>query len=64
MVSDISFLDMHIQAVETDLDTLDIPDSELFDFLELDEFIISFENKKGQAEIICLEEWKPPTNLT
>ncbi|WP_313184794.1 hypothetical protein [Lacrimispora sp.] len=58
MVSAISFSDMHIQAVETDLDTLDIPASELFDLLELDEFSISFENKKGQAEIICLDEWK------
>ena len=54
----ISFSDMHIQAAETDLDTLDIPASELFDLLELDEFSISFENKKGQAEIICLDEWK------
>lgn len=58
MVSDISFSDMHIQAVETDLNTLDIPASELFDLLELDEFSISFENKKGQAEIICFEKWK------
>lgn len=57
-MSNISFSDMHIQAVETDLDTLDIPDSELFDLLELDEFSISFENKKGQAEIICFDEWE------
>lgn len=57
-VTTISFSDMHIQALETDLDTIDIPASELFDFLELDEFSISFENKKGQAEIICLDEWK------
>jgi hypothetical protein len=57
-VSDISFSDMHIQAVETDLDSLKIPASELFDYLELDEFSINFENKKGQAEIICFDEWK------
>lgn len=68
MVSDISFSDMHIQAVETDLDTLDIPASELFDFSELSEFRIILENKKGyrmalenfkgQAKIICLNDWK------
>ncbi len=57
-MSDISFSDMHIQAVETDLDTLDIPASELFDFSELSEFRIVLENKKGQAEIICFDEWK------
>lgn len=59
---------MHIQAVETDLDTLDIPDSELFDLSELSEFRIilknkkghrmAFENFEGQAEIIFLDEWK------
>lgn len=49
---------MHIQAVEKDLNTLDIPDSELFDFSELSEFKIMLENKKGQADIICLDEWK------
>lgn len=49
---------MHIEAVEMDLGTLDIPASELFDFLELDEFSINFENKKGHAEIICFDEWK------
>jgi len=64
----ISFSDMHIQAVETDLDTIDIPASELFDLSELIEFRIILENKKGhrialenfkgQAEIICLDEWK------
>lgn len=57
-MSDISFSDMHIQAVEKDLGSLDIPDRELFDVSELDEFSINFENKKGQAEIICLDEWK------
>lgn len=57
-VTDISFSDMHIQAVETDLNTIDIPASELFDLMELDEFSISFENKKEQAEIICFDEWK------
>lgn len=56
--TDISFSDMHIQAVEKDLGTLDIPDSELFDLSELGEFRIILENKKGQAEIICLEDWK------
>lgn len=58
MVSDISFSNMHIQAIETDLDTLDIPASELFDFSELSEFKIMLENKKGQVEIICFDEWK------
>ncbi len=67
-MSAISFSDMHIQAVETDLDTLDIPASELFDLSELSEFRIILKNKKGhrmalenfkgQAEIICLNEWK------
>lgn len=41
---------MYIQAVETDLDMLDIPVSELFDLLELREFRIILENKMGQAE--------------
>lgn len=68
MVSDISFSDMHIQAIETDLDTLDISASELFNLSELSEFKITLVNKKGhrmalenfkgQAEIICLEDWK------
>lgn len=58
MVSDISFSDMHIQALETDLDTLDIPASELFDLSEFSEFRIILENKRGQAEIICFNEWK------
>jgi len=59
---------MYIQAVETDLDTLDIPASELFDLSELSEFRIllvnkkgyrmALENFKGQAEVICLEDWK------
>lgn len=49
---------MHIEAVETDLGTLDFPASELFDLSELSEFCINFENKKGQAEIICFNEWK------
>lgn len=48
---------MHIQAVDTDLDTSDIPASELFGLFELREFRIILENKKGQAEIIYLDEW-------
>ena len=57
-MSDISFSDMHIEAVETDLGTLDIPASELFDLSELREFSIILVNKKVQAEIICFDEWK------
>lgn len=49
---------MHIEAVETDLGTLDIPASELFDLSELREFSIILVNKKVQAEIICFDEWK------
>jgi len=59
---------MHIQAVETDLNTIDIPASELFDLSELREFRIllvnkkgyrmALENFKGQAEIIYIEDWK------
>ncbi len=58
MVTDISFSDMHIQAVEINSSIIDIPASELFEISELKEFRIILENIKGRAEIICFDEWK------
>lgn len=53
-VTDISFSDMTIEAVETDASIADIPDNEMFNVAELSEFRITLvnngkrEHKKGE----------------
>lgn len=57
-VIDISFMDMTIKAVGTEVSIADVPDDEIFNVMELDEFRITLVNGGGQAEIIDFEMWK------
>lgn len=57
-VKDISFTDMTIKAVETEISIADDYDDEIFNVMELDEFRITLVNGGGQAEIINFGLWK------
>ena len=50
--------DMTITAMEQEVALCDVPDDEVFDFLELDEFQIKFYTQRQSAQIINLAEWK------
>lgn len=57
-VTDISFSDMTIKAVEADASIADIPDNEIYKLTELSEFCITLVNAGGLAKIIDIDAWK------
>lgn len=57
-VTDIDFSDLILEASETDLKVIDVPESEVFPIEDFSEFTVRLVNSKGVAEIINFEEWK------
>jgi hypothetical protein len=57
-VTDISFSDMIIKAVEADASIADIPDNEIYKLTELSEFCITLVNAGGLTKVIDFEAWK------
>lgn len=58
MVTDISFSEMAIRAVEADASIADIPEDEIFKLTELSDFCITLVNKDGGEKIIDFGVWK------
>lgn len=56
-VTSINWLHCAIEAKETDLSTGDVPESEVWDIAECEDFKIRLVNGNS-AEIIDFEEWK------
>lgn len=57
-ITDISFSDMTIKAVETKGSIADIPEDEIFNVTELSEFRLTLVNNGGLATVIDFEVWK------
>lgn len=55
-VTDISFADMTIRAVET-IHAISVPQNEVFDLDDLKEFKIKLINNGGMADIINFSGW-------
>ena len=54
----ISFFYMSVEATETNLALVDLPEDEVFDFEFFKNYKIKLVNNAGKAEIIDFESWK------
>ena len=57
-VTELSFYYMSLTAEETGLSIEDVPEEELFDVMIFKDMKITLMNRKGEATIIDLAEWK------
>ena len=57
-VIDIGFTNSMIEATKTDLLIDDVPEDELFDVMDFEEFRIHLINQKDGAKILDFEEYK------
>lgn len=57
-VTEISFCDMTITAVEINTPAADLPEEEVFDYQLFSDYRIKLINGKGNAEIIDFVDWK------
>lgn len=57
-VTEISFYDMQITAVEVNTPAADLPEEEVFDYQLFSDYRIKLINGKGNAEIIDFVDWK------
>lgn len=62
-VTSINWLHMTLEAKATDLTVDDVPERELWDISEIEDFRIRLVNRKGVAEIIDFVEWKKKHRL-
>lgn len=56
-VTDIDFKNLNIEAAETDLSIVNVPEKEVFPVEELREFRFRLRNGGGKAEIVDMAEW-------
>ena len=57
-VTDISILDSYIEAAETELSTDEIPENELWDVHELEQYQIKLINRQKTIKVINIDQWK------
>lgn len=57
-ITKISFYNMEIDAVQTDLTNVDVPEDELWDFSFFEDYKIKLINNGGLAEIVDFKKWK------
>lgn len=62
-VAEISFRDKTIRAAETDLRFDDIPEQEIFDIFDFEEFKITLINNHGLGEVIDFEKFRQKRNM-
>ncbi len=56
-VTNINWLHSYIEAKETDLSIGDVPESELWDITEFEDFRIKLVNGDGMTKVIDFGEW-------
>lgn len=57
-VTEISFYDMIITAVEINTPAANLPEEEIFNYQLFSDYMIKLINGKGNAEIIDFMDWK------
>lgn len=57
-VRKLSFFYMSVEAIETDMVIEDVVDSEIWDLSYMKEFKLKLINRKSDAQVINLAEWK------
>ena len=57
-VTDIDFSHFLLEAKETNLSIDDVPEDELWDISDLEEFRMKLVNNAGKADVIDFGEWK------
>lgn len=57
-ITDISFYHMSITAVELGASVVNVPDDEIWNIKEFENYKIKLINNGGQAEIVDFEKWK------
>lgn len=57
-VTDISVAELHIEAAETELSIAEIPDNELWEIRELEQYKIKLINHQKNIKIINIDQWK------
>jgi len=63
-VTDIDFSHLTLKAEEAELRVGDVPESELWDISDLEEFEIRLANNAGGADIIDMVAWKMEHGLS
>lgn len=56
-VTSASFVDLTLEAIETDLSIDDVPESEIWNIADLREFQVRLVNRGSVAKIIDIAEW-------
>lgn len=62
-ITKISFYYMEVEAVQTDLTINDVPESEVWDISEFENYKVKLVNNGGRAEIIDFDKWKEGHDL-
>ena len=62
-IAEISFRDKTIRATETDLPLGDIPEQEIFDIFDFEEFKITLINNHGLGKVIDFEKFRQKRNM-
>lgn len=57
-VTNIDFLHFSLEAREIDLSIDDVPEDELWDISELEEFHVRLVNSGSRADVIDMAEWR------
>ena len=57
-ITDISFFYMSVEATETNLALVDLPEDEVFDFEFFKNYKVKLVNNAGNAKIIDFAAWK------
>lgn len=62
-VAEISFRDKTIRAAETDIPPSEVPEQEIFDIFDFEEFKITLINNYGLGEVIDFEKFRQKRNM-